>query len=61
MTITEIDFGKIKYDRSHGQSFAETAAYYSDRLMFSTVYLDELRVLDTKDKLVRFIDKNPFV
>ncbi|MBQ2747019.1 MAG: NAD(+) synthase, partial [Firmicutes bacterium] len=61
LTVIEIDYDRIKYDRSHGHVFAETAAYYSDRLMYQTVDVSGLRVCDTGDRLVRNFAKNPFV
>ena len=61
LTFAEIDYGKIKYDRSHGQNFAEAVSFYSDRYMFSTVYVEGIRTMETTDKLMRRFDKNPFV
>lgn len=61
LTVIEIDYDRIKYDRSLGHVFAETAAYYSDRLMYQTVDVSGLRVCDTADRLIRNFAKNPFV
>lgn len=62
ITFAEIDYGKIKYDRSHGQNHAECKVAYSDRYFYTTVELDEIRTLDTEsDCITREYEKNPFV
>lgn len=61
LTFAEIDYAKIKYDRSHGHNQAECAAYYTDRLMFTHVELDPLRTMDTSDDMMRRFERNPFV
>ena len=62
ITYGEIDFGKIKFDRSHGHNLNECNIAYSDRLSFTTVPLDNIRVIDSeRDTLLRYYGKNPFV
>ncbi len=61
LTFGEIDYAKIKYDRSHGHNQAECAAFYTDRLMFTAVEIEPLRTMDTSGDMLRKFDRNPFV
>ena len=62
ITYAEIDYAKLKFDRSQGHNMAECNAAYSDRFMYTQVALDEMRTIDSAgDKLTRVYAQNPFV
>lgn len=61
MTVTEIDFARLRYERSHGQNMAECSIAYSDRTAFTFVPLLPTRTIQESDRLVRRYERNPFV
>lgn len=62
ITYGEIDYERIKFDRTYGQNFEECTSAYSSRTTYAKVDLSPLKVLDAKhDDLIRAYSKNPFV
>ena len=62
ITYAEIDYGKIKYERGHGNNLSECNIAYSDRLGFRTVDLEPVRVMvQGEDKIQRHYAKFPFL
>ena len=62
ITYGDIDFERIKFERTYGQNFEESTSAYCSRIDITRVPLSPLRLLDTnKDKLLRKYEKNPFV
>ena len=62
ITYAEIDYAKLRSDRTRGCNMAECNLAYSDRFLYTPVALEDLRTLDSaKDKLLRRYEKNPFV
>ena len=57
----EIDYERIKFERTYGQNFEACTSAYSDRSYFQTVALKPLPVLNDDDRLMRVYPKNPFV
>ncbi len=58
----DIDFERIKFERTYGQNFEESTSAYCSRIDITRVPLSSVRLLDTnKDKLLRKYEKNPFV
>jgi len=58
----EIDYERIKFERTYGQNFEESTSAYSRREIYQKVALSPIRVIDTeKDTLKRAYPKNPFV
>lgn len=61
ITYADIDFERLKFERTYGQNFEETTSAYGI-IDFINVQLSPLRVLDPgKDNLLRKYEKNPFV
>ena len=57
----DIDYERLKYERTYGQNFEEAASAYS-RIEYTEVPLAPIRMLDPdKDGLKRKYEKNPFV
>ena len=62
ITYTEIDYGKLKFDRSQGHNMAECNIAFSDRYMYTPVALLEMRTIASEsDTLIRSYAKNPFI
>ncbi len=62
ISYAEIDYGRIKYERGHGNNLSECNIAYSDRLGFRTVDLEPLRVmLCGEDEIKRHFAKFPFL
>ncbi len=61
ITYMEIDYAKLKFDRSQGHNMAECSSAYSDRFMYTTVALEEMRTIESDSKLIRRYAPNPFV
>lgn len=62
ITYGDIDYERIKFERTYGQNFEECTSAYSSRYLFTEVALSPIRVLDTdSDSLMRTYPKNPFV
>lgn len=58
----EIDYERIKYERTYSQSFEACTSAYSSRNVYHTVSLKPVSVLDgDTDKLLRIYPQNPFV
>lgn len=58
----EIDYERIKFERTYGQSFEACTSAYSDRAFFRSVAIKPVSVLNGEtDKLLRVYPKNPFV
>ena len=58
----DLDFERIKFERTYGQNFEESTSAYSDRIHFTNVPLSPVRLLDIHhDTLIRKYQKNPFV
>ncbi len=58
----EIDYERIKFERTYGQNFEACTSAYSNRDYYRTVVLKPLSVLDgDRDQLTRVYPKNPFV
>lgn len=58
----DLDYERIKFERSYGQNFEESTSAYSSRTAFEKVVLSPVRFLDVnKDALHRQYQKNPFV
>lgn len=58
----EIDYDRIKFERTFGQSFETNTSAYTDRLSIQFVKIASLPVLQMgKDKLLRRFSRNPFV
>lgn len=58
----EIDYERIKFERTYGQNFEVSTSAYSRRNLYKKVALSPVRVIDTeKDTLRRTYQKNPFV
>lgn len=62
ITYGDMDFERIKFERTYGQNFEESTSAYCSRIDITKVPLSPVRLLDTgKDKLLRKYEKNPFV
>ena len=62
ITYGEIDYERIKFERTYGQNFEECTSAYSSRYLFTEVALTPIRVIDADlDALLRVYPKNPFV
>jgi len=62
LTYGEIDYARLKFERSFYTNFEQCTSEYTDRSRYQTVELSELRVIDSKlDKLARRYAKNPFI
>ena len=58
----EIDYERIKFERSYGQNFEESTSAFGSRIGYEKIPLAPIRVLDVKrDTLKRVYQKNPFV
>lgn len=58
----EIDYERIQFERTYGQSFEACTSAYTDRFAFTSVEIAPLPVLKMgKDALTRTYPKNPFV
>jgi len=58
----DIDYERIKFERSYSQNFEGFTAAFSSRIDYTKVNLSPIRVLDiNKDTLKRSYQKNPFV
>ncbi len=58
----DIDYERIKFERSYSQNFEGSTAAFSHRTQYTKVSLSPIRVLEAeKDKLIRTYQKNPFV
>jgi NAD+ synthase (glutamine-hydrolysing) len=62
ITYGEIDYERIKFERTYGQNFEECTSAYSSRNTFTPVALAPMRVLDADtDSLMRIYPKSPFI
>jgi NAD+ synthase (glutamine-hydrolysing) len=62
ITYGDMDFERIKFERTYGQNFEESTSAYCSRIDITRVPLSPVRLLDAgKDKLLRKYEKNPFV
>lgn len=59
--IGDIDFHRIQFERSHGQTFSHSVSAFNLRGGTITVNLDPIRLVDTSMPIVRPYEKNPFV
>ncbi|QOX64279.1 NAD(+) synthase [Anoxybacterium hadale] len=58
----DIDYDRIKFERTHSRNFESSAAAFSTNIEYSKVALDPVRVLESgSDTLKRTYEKNPFV
>ncbi len=58
----DLDYERIKFERTYGQNFEESASAYSSRSAFSEVSLSPVRTLNIeKDELKREYPKSPFI
>ena len=58
----DIDYERIKFERSYSQNFESSASAFSHRTEYSKVSLSPIRVIDIqKEELKRIYQKNPFV
>lgn len=58
----DLDYERIKFERTYGQNFEESASAYSNRSAFSEVSLSPVRTLNIeKDELKREYPKSPFI
>ena len=58
----EIDYQRIKFERSYGQNFEESTSAFGSELNYTMIPLSPVRVLDAKkDTMKRIYQKNPFV
>ena len=58
----EIDYERIKFERSSGQNFEESTSAFGSQINYTMVPLSPVRVLDTdQDTMIRTYQKNPFV
>jgi NAD+ synthase (glutamine-hydrolysing) len=62
ITYGDLDFDRIRFERSYGQNFEESTSAYCSRISLTKVPLSPVRMLDAdKDTLKRQYQKNPFV
>ncbi|MCI6710827.1 MAG: NAD(+) synthase [Anaerovoracaceae bacterium] len=61
ITYGDIDYERIKFERSLDHSLEECTSRYTDRELYTYVYIDPLRVLNSEEKLIRRFAPNPFV
>nr|WP_207710532.1 NAD(+) synthase [Aminipila butyrica] len=57
----DVDFQRIQFERSHGQTFNSSAAAYTDASMFHQVELNPVPLVESQMKLIRPYERNPFV
>lgn len=58
---SEIDFQRLRFERSQNHNLNHCAATFGQREKFQKVNLDPVRLVSTSDILYRHYDKNPFV
>lgn len=61
ITYGDIDFERIKFEKSLDHDLEECADAYSDSSDYIHVETDPLVLLDNSDKLIRHFEQNPFV
>ncbi len=62
ITYGEIDYERLRFERTYGQNFEECTTAYSSRRIFTQVPLKPVPVLDTDSgPLLRSYPKNPFI
>lgn len=62
ITYGDLDYERIKFERTYGQNFEQSTSAYSSRADVTKVTLAPVRVLDThRDTLKRRYQKNPFI
>jgi NAD+ synthase (glutamine-hydrolysing) len=61
ITYGDIDYERIKFERSLDHSLEECASRYTERDLYTFVDISPLRVLTSEEKLIRRFDPNPFV
>jgi NAD+ synthase (glutamine-hydrolysing) len=61
ITYGDIDFERIKFEKSLDHDLEECADAYSDSSDYIHVKTDPLVLLDNSDKLIRHFEQNPFV
>lgn len=59
--IGDIDFQRIQFERSHGQTFSNSVAAYGDRNSYTQVELEPIRLVNSTMNTYRPYEKNPFV
>lgn len=57
----DIDFQRLQFERSQGQTFSKSVTAYSDRANYLHVELEPIRLIDSDMKICRPYEKNPFV
>lgn len=58
---SEIDFQRIRFERSQDHNFNECASAFGEREKFQKVVLEPVPLVQTSDSLYRHYGKNPFV
>ncbi|QAT41948.1 NAD(+) synthase [Aminipila luticellarii] len=61
MLTGDLDFQRIHFERSHGQTFSNSAAAYADRNAYVTVELEPVQLVEPGMQIRRTYEKNPFV
>lgn len=59
--VGDIDFQRIQFERSHGQTFSNSITAYSDRTRCIKVDLEPVRLVNSDMQVKRPYEKNPFV
>ncbi len=61
VTFGDIDYERLRFERSTDHTFEECASAYTDRSLYRRISIEPLPVLTEEDRLVRHFEKNPFV
>jgi len=61
LTMTEIDFGRLRFERSHTHNLNECANVYGDRQFVQHAPISPVRLVTAAEKLTRKYEKTPFV
>lgn len=61
ITYGEIDFQRLKFERSHTHNFAQCTSAYTNRSNYTHVELDPVLLIVKGDSLCRKYPQNPFV
>lgn len=61
ITYGDIDFERIRFERSLDHNLEECASAYTDRSLYQTIEVEPLRLLTSEKKLIRTFEQNPFV
>lgn len=57
----DIDFDRIKSERSYVQGFEQCSSYYNDTTLYTNVALEPLPVISKPEKVSRYYTKTPFI